>query len=114
MTLRALVAGYYGAGNAGDEWILAALIGALRRGDLEADVRVLSYDPAATRRGHGVEAVGWGDLQSLAGAVRWSSLVVAGGGGLWQDYWGFDPLDFLSGRPGGIAGYGTPIVLAHL
>jgi polysaccharide pyruvyl transferase CsaB len=114
MTLRALIAGYYGAGNAGDEWILEALIGSLRRRDPQSEVRVLSYDPPATRRRHGVEAVGWGDLETLAGAVRWSSLVVAGGGGLWQDYWGFDPLDMLSGRPGGIAGYGTPIILAHL
>jgi polysaccharide pyruvyl transferase CsaB len=114
MTLRALIAGYYGAGNAGDEWILEALVGALRRRDSAADVHVLSYDPPATRRWHGVDALGWGDLEALADAVRWSSLVIVGGGGLWQDYWGFDPLDFLSGRPGGIAGYGTPIILAHL
>ena len=114
MTQRVLIAGYYGAGNAGDEWILEALIAELRRRDPEAEVRVLSYDPPGTRRRHGVEAVGWGDLEVLAVAVRWSSLVIVGGGGLWQDYWGFDPLDFLSGRPGGIAGYGTPILLAHL
>ena len=82
MTLRALIAGYYGAGNAGDEWILEALIGALHSRDPQAEVRVLLYDPPATRRRHGVEAVGWGELDALAGAVRWSSLVIAGGGGL--------------------------------
>ena len=114
MTLRAFIAGYYGAGNAGDEWILESLVGALRRRDPAAEVHVLSYDPPATRRRHGVDAVGWGDVEALAGEVHWASLVIVGGGGLWQDYWGFDPLDLLSGRPAGIAGYGTPIVLAHL
>jgi polysaccharide pyruvyl transferase CsaB len=114
MTLRAFIAGYYGAGNAGDEWILNGLLAELRRRDPATDVRVLSYDPKATQRDHGVEAIGWGDVETLAAAVRWSSLVIVGGGGLWQDYWGFDPLSFLDGRPGGIGGYGTPILLAHL
>jgi polysaccharide pyruvyl transferase CsaB len=114
MMLRAFIAGYYGAGNAGDEWILSGLLAALRRREPGAEARVLSYDPEATWREHGVEAVGWGDIETLAAAVRWSSLVIVGGGGLWQDYWGFDPLSFLNGRPGGIGGYGTPILLAHL
>lgn len=114
MTLRALIAGYYGAGNAGDEWILSGLLSGLRRRDSGIEARVLSYDPESTQREHGVEALGWQDIDALADAVRWSSLVIVGGGGLWQDYWGYDPLDFLSGRPGGIAGYGTPILLAHL
>ncbi|MBM3121856.1 MAG: hypothetical protein FJZ97_06680, partial [Chloroflexi bacterium] len=114
MTPRVLVAGYYGAGNAGDEWILKGLLAEMRRRAPAMEARVLSYSPENTRHEHGVEALGWGDLEGLAEAVRWSSLVVVGGGGLWQDYWGFDPLDLLSGRPGGIAGYGTPLVLAHL
>jgi polysaccharide pyruvyl transferase CsaB len=114
MTLRALIAGYYGAGNAGDELILESLVAGLRRLEPGAMARVLSYDPEATRRAHGVESIGWEELGQLQESVRWSTLVIVGGGGLWQDYWGFDPLEFLGGRPGGIAGYGTPILLAHL
>jgi len=83
MTSRAFIAGYYGAGNAGDEWILSGLLTALRTREPAGEARVLSYDPEATQRDHGVEAIGWGDVETLAAAVRWSSLVLVGGGGLW-------------------------------
>ncbi len=79
-----MVSGYYGFGNAGDELILGVLCEVLAG----HRVTVLSADPAATRRLHGVEAVPrlsvGGVLRALAGA----DLLVSGGGGLLQDHTG--------------------------
>lgn len=76
-----VVSGYYGFGNAGDEIILGVLLRALDG----HSVTVLSADPAATRRDHGVHAVPraapLGVLRALAGC----DLLVSGGGGLLQD-----------------------------
>jgi len=79
--LRLLISGYYGAGNLGDEALLAGLLAALR----EAPVTpvVASLDPRATERDHGVAAVDrW---RGLPGAVLRADAVLSGGGGLLQD-----------------------------
>jgi len=114
MTLRALIAGYYGAGNAGDEAILHSLLVAMRRRDSSADFRVLSYNPARTVSEHAVTALGWDDLEGQVDSIGWASLVVVGGGGLFQDYWGFNRSRFLSGSSDGISAYGGPILLARM
>jgi len=69
MTLRALIAGYYGAGNAGDEAILHSLLVAMRRRDSSADFRVLSYNPARTVSEHAVTALGWDDLEGQVDSI---------------------------------------------
>jgi polysaccharide pyruvyl transferase CsaB len=114
MTLRALIAGYFGAGNAGDEEILHSLLIAMRQREPAADFRVLSYDPARTASEHNVAALAWNDMESQVGAVSWATLVIVGGGGLFQDYWGFDRRTFFSGHGEGISAYGAPILLARM
>ena len=70
-----LVVGAYGYGNVGDESILAGLLTRLG----ERRVTVVSRDPEATRRLHGVDAIGiWG----AAVAVPRHRSVIIGGGGL--------------------------------
>ena len=81
---RLLVSGYYGFGNAGDEAILAGLTEGLRERAPEAELTVLSGNPAATEREHGVRAVSRG-LGSAFLRGRESDLLVSGGGGLLQD-----------------------------
>jgi polysaccharide pyruvyl transferase CsaB len=83
--MRILISGYYGLGNAGDEAILAGAIGALRRRLPDADLTVLSADPEATERMHGVRAAqrwGSGTIWREIGAA---DVVLQGGGGLVQD-----------------------------
>lgn len=79
--MRVLVGGYYGFGNLGDEALLAGMVVALHRGGHR--VTVLSHDPAATAREHGVAARHrlWGLLTGLLGC----DVFVSGGGGLLQD-----------------------------
>ena len=79
--LRLLISGYYGAGNLGDEALLAGLLEALR-GEPVTPV-VASVDPRATARDHGVASVDrW---RGLPGAILASDAVLSGGGGLLQD-----------------------------
>ncbi len=107
-----LICGYYGRRNAGDEAILGGMLAGLRL--LASDLRscVATWDPEETRRLHGVDAVDWADVPALIGAVRDSSIVIVGGGGLFQDYWGVDARSLLTGRQAGIAQYAAPILLA--
>jgi polysaccharide pyruvyl transferase CsaB len=76
-----LMSGYYGAGNLGDEALLAGLLEALGTG--RAAVRVASLAPQATQQLHGVRAVH--RLRGMPLALWRSDVVVSGGGGLLQD-----------------------------
>jgi polysaccharide pyruvyl transferase CsaB len=82
-----------GAGNLGDEALLAGLIGALRARGVEP--LVASVAPARTRAEHGVAAVDrfGGTLAALARV----DAVVSGGGGLLQDATSFRSLAYYLG-----------------
>lgn len=88
---RWLVSGYYGAGNLGDEALLAGLLGALRRRGA-SDVAVLSLDPERTRALHGVRA--HHRISGLPYALLRSDVVISGGGGLLQDVTSARSLDY--------------------
>jgi len=81
---RALISGYYGFGNAGDEAILAGLVEGFRALAPELALTVLSGHPAATEAEHGVHAMSRG-FRSAHTALRAADLFVSGGGGLIQD-----------------------------
>lgn len=84
---RVVIHGFYGAGNLGDEAILAVLLGDLATiGDI--DPLVFSGWPREVRRLHGIASVNPSRLGGLAG--RWqmqqADAFVLGGGGLLKDY----------------------------
>ncbi len=110
----ALIAGYYGFGNTGDEAILAAILDGLHGRSPTARAVVISGDPADTERRHGVEAIPWRDVAAIRRAVRGCDLVLVGGGGLFQDHWGVDPGSLLTPNHYGISFYAGPAVLAAL
>jgi polysaccharide pyruvyl transferase CsaB len=114
MSRTAVLAGYYGFGNTGDEAILASILAGLRQAIPSAKAIVLSGDPEKTRAEHGVDAIGWRDLAALSDAISACDLVILGGGGLFQDYWGLDTSTLLTPRHGEIAFYAGPAVLAAL
>lgn len=78
-----VVAGWSGTENLGDELLLRALLGRLR--DRSLDAVVVSRDPAATERLHGVAAMGLGDVAGFVRAVRASRGLLLGPGGIVQD-----------------------------
>jgi polysaccharide pyruvyl transferase WcaK-like protein len=85
---RVLVAGYYGAGNIGDEAVLAGLLEGLRFQGI-TKITALSFNPAETARIHGVDAVLNGrrfeGLPALRKLASKSDLFILGGGGLLWD-----------------------------
>lgn len=81
---RALVSGYYGFGNAGDEAILAGMIAGFRELAPEIELTVLSGHPEATEAEHGVKAIPRG-TGAAGAAMSGMDLFISGGGGLLQD-----------------------------
>ncbi|MBD3330852.1 glycosyltransferase, partial [Candidatus Peregrinibacteria bacterium] len=77
----ALVCGYYGKENIGDELILKSI-----KEGLEEKFRIVvaSYSPKHTQNLHGVEAVAHGHKWFYT-ALQQSELVIIGGGGLFHD-----------------------------
>lgn len=85
--MRALVSGYYGFGNLGDEVILALLVEVLqsRLGSSGDEICVLSAAPADTGRIHEVRAVSRTSLRAIRRELTRCDVFISGGGGLIQD-----------------------------
>ena len=109
-----LIGGYYGAGNIGDEAILECMLGDLRETDKDLKFIITSWKPEWTRQQYNVDAVYWRDIPGLFSAVQRSDLVILGGGGLFQDYWGIDPSTYLRTNYWDITAYGSIPLLAKL
>lgn len=111
---RILVCGYYGFANAGDEAILSVLVDDLRRVHPGAEITVLAGSPDDVRTDHGVAAIGWQQIDEIVEAAAASDLMVLGGGGLFQDYFGVEPDKILTARHGSIGFYGGFALLAAM
>lgn len=79
---RAVLCGYYGMGNGGDEALLATLLQMLPP---DMQPLVLSASPKATETLHKVEACDRYSVFSLITALKKSDLFIWGGGSLMQD-----------------------------
>lgn len=80
--MRAVLCGYYGKGNGGDEALLATLLQML---PAHVQPIVLSGDPAATQRCYGVEACNRMEAISLLRSLYRADAFIWGGGSLMQD-----------------------------
>jgi polysaccharide pyruvyl transferase CsaB len=80
--LRAVLCGYYGMGNGGDEALLASLLQML---PAHITPIVLSGDPEQTQTRHGVEAIPRKDATAVLQTMRRSQIFIWGGGSLIQD-----------------------------
>jgi len=83
--MRFLLSGYYGFGNLGDEALLAIIVEQLRRRWPTAMIEVLSATPEATRAEYDVDATQRHDLLAVRQAIRRSTCLLSGGGGLLQN-----------------------------
>jgi polysaccharide pyruvyl transferase CsaB len=111
---RILIAGYVGFGNAGDEAIAQVITGHLRERVPGAEITIVSGNPKHTSETYGVRAIGWRDPLAIAEAVRHTDLTILGGGGLFQDYWGFDPSAILTREHWGLSFYVAPALLSAI
>ena len=80
-----LICGAYGFGNTGDDAILQAIIGEMRRIDAHMPVTVLSRRPKDTQRAFGVNACHRFGVFAIRRVMRRSQLFISGGGSLMQD-----------------------------
>jgi polysaccharide pyruvyl transferase CsaB len=111
---RILIVGCVGFGNAGDEAIAQVASGHLREAIPEAAITILSGNPTQTAVDYGVRTIPWQDPVAIAEAVQNTDLILLGGGGLFQDYWGFDPTTVLTRGHWGLSFYTAPALLAAI
>ncbi len=81
----AVISGYYGYGNSGDEALLSAMLTHLRAEKPNLRLCVLSKNPAATEAAYGVSAINRYRYGRIKKAVKNAKLFISGGGSLLQD-----------------------------
>lgn len=108
---RALIAGFYGAPNVGDEALLDLLLHRIR--ELGGESVVASIDAALTRRMHGVDTVDFFNLGALGRALMDCDVLVMGGGGIFQDHHAFNLEAVYQPFTNDIASYARPMLLAR-
>ena len=112
-----LIGGYYGAGNVGDEAILASIVKELRLqrpNSLDLSFIVLSWDPEKTSKELDVKSIHWKDMDALVDSAQRADLIIVGGGGIFHDYWGIDPDTYLRRSSWDITAFGSLPILAKL
>jgi len=83
--VRALISGYYGFGNLGDEALLEVIVGRLRARFPALELEVLSATPEATTARLGIAATPRWNFRLVREAIGRADVVLSGGGGLLQN-----------------------------
>ncbi|OPJ55247.1 polysaccharide pyruvyl transferase CsaB [Alkalithermobacter paradoxus] len=82
---KILISGYYGFNNIGDEAILKSIIDQIKHIDKNADIVVLSSNPAFTSKTYNVRAIKRTNVFKIISEMMSADLVISGGGSLLQD-----------------------------
>lgn len=109
-----LIGGYYGAGNLGDEAILDCMLKDIRAQQKNISFIITSWNPKQTSEQFNVDAVHWKDIPGLLEAGKRADMIILGGGGLFQDYWGIQPDMYLRRASMDITAYGSLPLLAQI
>ena len=133
--MKIVISGYYGSGNAGDEAMLDAILGALTNLNPNIEVTVISINPHDTKQRHNVNAVSHLDICAIIKTIFSADLLISGGGSLLQNvtsrrslyyYLGVITLAIIFRRPvmlyaqgigpicGSFAGNLTSLILNHV
>ncbi len=95
---HAVLCGFYGMGNLGDELLLRSMIDLFAEVGVGKDrLAVLSGDPSATSTVYGVRSVSRWSPRAVWGLCRLSRSLVLGGGGLFQDSTSVRSVAYYSG-----------------
>ena len=80
-----LISGYYGFGNSGDDSLLTAILGELRKTAPDASVAVLAHQPRRAEKRFGVRCINRFNPFALLHAMRHARLFISSGGNLFQN-----------------------------
>lgn len=111
LSFNALVIGWYGAPNVGDEVLLEVLRTAVA--SKGGGIIVASVDPVLTREMHGVDCVDFHNLGEIARALLWADVLIMGGGGIFQDHHPFHLHAVYDPVINDISSYVRPILMAR-
>lgn len=81
----AIISGYYGFNNVGDDSMLTAIIDNLQKHKKDIKILVLSKNPEETRAAYGVDSIYRFNILHLLFIMKHSKLFINGGGSLIQD-----------------------------
>ena len=81
----AVISGYFGYGNSGDDTSLSCLVSAIRGEYHGANIAVLCHDPQDFGKWCGIRGIGRYDVMRMISALRESRLLISGGGSLFQN-----------------------------
>lgn len=95
--IHAVISGYFGYGNSGDDTVLDCLVSEIRREYPGAVIAVLCHDPEAFGRAHGVIGIGRYDILSIIRVLRKTRLLISGGGSLLQNVTSSRSLRYYAG-----------------
>lgn len=109
-----VIHGYYGAGNFGDDLILLSMLKSLLIRRPELKITVFSRNIYPIPGSSSCKVIPRFNKQEILEATGKADLVIAGGGGLLQDYSGFDLGDHFGERKKGINYYSLPLEIAYL
>ncbi|MBN2910649.1 polysaccharide pyruvyl transferase family protein [Polycladomyces sp. WAk] len=111
--MQILLHGYYGAGNLGDDAILESIIDSFAQKFPKASFTVVSKGLCPAYRGpRRVKTIRIDSHSAVKNAVRQASFVVLGGGGILQDYNGWEPHYNFGSKARGMNYYGQVVDLA--
>lgn len=82
---NAVICGYYGNDNLGDEMLLSNIIFGLREQKPELQFSVISSDKRKTAREHCINAIGKYSIGKIVKELRESGNLIFGGGNIFQD-----------------------------
>ncbi|WDF92357.1 polysaccharide pyruvyl transferase family protein [Aeromonas hydrophila] len=104
------IAGWYGAGNIGDELILKIATGWIN--SLGGECVVLSLSPEVTSKIQGMESVDLLNVEELNNILPQLDLLIVGGGGLFQTHDSFSYKGLFESEKSDVSCYLRPIALA--
>ena len=92
-----MISGYYGFGNMGDDSILETMIGKLRKYAPDIKITALTRHPKENEKEFGVRCISRTNLLSIIREMRRSSVLISGGGSLFQDSTSSKSLKYYAG-----------------
>jgi polysaccharide pyruvyl transferase CsaB len=96
-TYHAVLSGYYGFENSGDEAMLSSIIDELRSEKNDIRLLVLTKKPDETKQKYNVDAIGRSNPISLIKAFKHAGTLISGGGNLIQDLTSFQSMLYYTG-----------------